>query len=143
MYQSSSAHTAANTDACSLAEKEDPENWNVLDARTGETVNVGPSPEHLFNVAETKEECIVQIAKLCFRPNDTWKGRSGKLSHYIDLHKRYMGVMPNDVHLYVRTLADVPITMKDEITKLLEANNWKETIIPDPTLLPRMVRKMK
>jgi acetyl-CoA decarbonylase/synthase complex subunit alpha len=54
-----------------------------------------------------------------------------------------MGVMPNDVHLYVRTMADVPITMKDEITKLLEANNWKETTIPDPTLLPRMVRKMK
>ena len=123
--------------------KEDPSNWNVLDARTGETVNVGPSPEHLFAIAETKEECIVMIAKLCFRPNDTWKGRAGKLSHYIDLHKRYMGVMPNDIHLYVRTMADVPITMKDEITKLLEANNWKETTIPDPTLLPRMVRKMK
>ncbi|MGE5555781.1 MAG: CO dehydrogenase/acetyl-CoA synthase complex subunit alpha [Methanocella sp.] len=123
--------------------KEDPSNWNVLDARTGETVNAGPAPEHLFAIAETKEECIVQIAKLCFRPNDTWKGRAGKLSHYIDLHKRYMGVMPNDIHLYVRTMADVPITMKDEIVKILEANNWKETIIPDPTLLPRMVRKMK
>jgi acetyl-CoA decarbonylase/synthase complex subunit alpha len=123
--------------------KDDPKNWEVLDARTGETVNTGPAPEHLFAIAETKEECIVMIAKLCFRPNDTWKGRAGKLSHYIDLHKRYMGVMPDDIHLYVRTMADVPITMKDEITKLLEANNWKETTIPDPTLLPRMVRKMK
>jgi anaerobic carbon-monoxide dehydrogenase, CODH/ACS complex subunit alpha len=123
--------------------KEDPENWNVIDARTGETVNAGPCPEHLFAIAETKEECIVQIAKLCFRPNDTWKGRAGKLSHYIDLHKRYMGVMPDDIHLFVRTMADVPITMKDEITKILEAKNWKETTIPDPTLLPRMVRKMK
>jgi acetyl-CoA decarbonylase/synthase complex subunit alpha len=54
-----------------------------------------------------------------------------------------MGVMPNDIHLYVRTLADVPITMKDEIMPILQANNWQETIIPDPTLLPRMVRKMK
>ena len=45
-----------------------------------------------------------------------------------------MGVMPDDIHLFVRTMADVPITMKDEITKILEANNWKETTIPDPTL---------
>ena len=63
------------------------------------TVNVGPAPEHLFNVAETKEECIVAIAKLCIRPNDTWKGRSIKLSHYVDLSKRYLGVMPDDLHL--------------------------------------------
>jgi acetyl-CoA decarbonylase/synthase complex subunit alpha len=126
-----------------LGRKEDPSNWEVLDARTGDKVNVGPAPEHLFNVAETKEECMVMIAKLNIRPNDTWKGRSIKLSHYIDLSKRYLGVMPNDLHLFVRTMADVPMTMKDEFTKILEANNWKETIIPDPTLLPRMVRKMK
>ena len=126
-----------------LGRKEDPKNWEVLDARTGNTVNVGPAPEHLFNIAETKEECMVAIAKLCIRPNDTWKGRSIKLSHYVDLSKRYLGVMPNDLHLYVRTMADVPSTMKDEFVKILEENNWKETVIPDPTLLPRMVRKMK
>jgi hypothetical protein len=40
-------------------------------------------------------------------------------------------------------MADVPMTMKDEFIKILEAKNWKETVIPDPTLLPRMVRKMK
>jgi CO dehydrogenase/acetyl-CoA synthase alpha subunit len=39
-----------------LGRKEDPKNWEVLDARTGNLVNVGPAPEHLFNVAETKEE---------------------------------------------------------------------------------------
>ena len=86
---------------------------------------------------------MVAIAKLCIRPNDTWKGRSIKLSHYVDLSKRYLGVMPDDLHLYVRTMADVPSTMKDEFVKILEAKNWKETVIPDPTLLPRMVRKMK
>jgi CO dehydrogenase/acetyl-CoA synthase alpha subunit len=51
--------------------------------------------------------------------------------------------MPNDLHLFVRTMADVPSTMKDEFVKILEENNWQETVIPDPTLLPRMVRKMK
>jgi acetyl-CoA decarbonylase/synthase complex subunit alpha len=119
------------------------ENWDVYDARTGEKVNVGPAPEHLFQTVETKEEAMVTIAKLCIRPNDTWKGRSIKLSHYIDLHKRLYRVMPQDVHLFVRTLADVPMTMKDEIIKILEEKGWKETVIPDPTLLPRMVRKIK
>ena len=126
-----------------LGREDKPENWNVLDARTGQTVNVGPTPEHLFQTMETKEECMVAIAKLCLRPNDTWKGRSIKLSHYVDLSKRYLGVMPEDLHLFVRTMADVPMTMKDEFTKILEAHDWKETVIPDPTLLPRMVRKMK
>jgi acetyl-CoA decarbonylase/synthase complex subunit alpha len=126
-----------------LGREDKPESWEVLDARTGNKVNVGPAPEHLFQTVETKEETMVAIAKLCIRPNDTWKGRSIKLSHYVDLSKRYLGVMPNDLHLFVRTMADVPMTMKDDFTKILEANNWKETVIPDPTLLPRMVRKMK
>ncbi len=126
-----------------LGREDHPEDFEVYDARTGDKVRVGPAPEHLFNSVETKEECMVAIAKLCIRPNDTWKGRSIKLSHYVDLSKRYMGVMPTDLHLFVRTMADVPMTMKEEFSKILEAHDWKETVIPDPTLLPRMVRKMK
>jgi anaerobic carbon-monoxide dehydrogenase, CODH/ACS complex subunit alpha len=126
-----------------MGREDKPENWEVYDARTGDTVNVGPAPEHLFQTVETPQEAMVTIAKLCIRPNDTWKGRSIKLSHYVDLHKRNYGCMPNDLHLFVRTMADVPMTMKDEFIKILEAKNWKETVIPDPTLLPRMVRKMK
>jgi acetyl-CoA decarbonylase/synthase complex subunit alpha len=119
------------------------EDWYNYDARTGEKVYVGPAPEHLFQTVETKEEAMVTIAKLCIRPNDTWKGRSIKLTHYVDLHKRLYGTMPQDLHLFVRTPADVPVTMKDEIIKILEEKGWKETVIPDPTLLPRMIRKMK
>jgi acetyl-CoA decarbonylase/synthase complex subunit alpha len=126
-----------------LGREDKPEGWEVYDARTGDKVNVGPAPEHLFQTVETPQEAMVAIAKLCIRPNDTWKGRSIKLSHYVDLHKRYYGCMPNDLHLFVRTMADVPMTMKDEFTKILEAHNWKETVIPDPTLLPRMIRKKK
>ncbi|MGQ9566111.1 MAG: CO dehydrogenase/acetyl-CoA synthase complex subunit alpha [Candidatus Bathyarchaeales archaeon] len=123
------------------ADKE--EDWYAIDARSGEKVYVGPAPEHLFYAAETKEEAMVMIAKLCMRPNDTTKGRAIKLTHYIDLHKRLFGTMPEDIHLFVRTVADIPVTMKDEIIKILEKKKWKETIIPDPTLLPRMVRKRK
>jgi len=83
------------------------------------------------------------IAKLCMRPNDTTKGRAIKLTHYIDLSRRLYGTMPDDIHLFVRTLADVPITMKDEIIKILKEKDWKEGKIPDPTLLPRLIRKKK
>jgi acetyl-CoA decarbonylase/synthase complex subunit alpha len=119
------------------------EDWYVYDARTGDRVYVGPTPEHLFTAVETKEEAMVMIAKLCMRPNDTSKGRAIKLTHYIDLHKRLYGVMPDDINLFVRTFTDVPVTMKDEIMKILEKKKWKERTIPDPTLLPRLIRKSK
>jgi acetyl-CoA decarbonylase/synthase complex subunit alpha len=51
--------------------------------------------------------------------------------------------MPDDIHLFVRTAADVPIIMKDEITKILKKKKWKEGRVPDPTLLPRLIRKRK
>ena len=124
-----------------LGREDKPENWEVYDARTGDKVNVGPAPEHMFQTVETPQEAMVSIAKLCIRPNDTWKGRSIKLSHYIDLHKRLYGLMPQDIHRFVRTPADIPMTMKSEINELLGAKGWKESIIPDPTMLHRMVRK--
>lgn len=126
-----------------LGRKDRKEDWYVYDARTGDRVYTGPTPEHLFYAAETKEEAMVMIAKLSMRPNDTTRGRAIKLTHYIDLSKRLYGTMPDDIHLFVRTLADIPITMKDEITKILKKKRWKEGRIPDPTLLPRLIRKME
>ena len=124
-----------------LGRKDKEEDWYVYDARTGDKVYVGPTPEHLFTTAETKEEAIVLISKLCMRPNDTSIGRAIKLSHYIDLHKRYYGVMPDDLHLFIRNNADIPITMKKDIRKILKEKGWKERRIPDPTLLQRLIRK--
>lgn len=112
------------------------EDWYVRDTRTGEMVYTGPVPEHLFFTAETKEEAMVIVAKLCMRPNDTSKGRAIKLTHYIDLHKRFFGTIPEDLHLFIRTDTDIPVTMKDEVRKILAAKNWKEKPIPNPTLLP-------
>ena len=126
-----------------LGRKDNREDWYVHDARTGDRVYVGPAPEHLFTTAETKEEAMVLIAKLCMRPNDTTRGRSMKLSHYIDLYRRLYGTMPDDIHLFVRNQRDIPITMKDEIVKILEEHEWEEFTIPDPTLLPRLIRTPK
>jgi len=126
-----------------LGRKDKEEDWIVHNARDGKEVYVGPAPEHLFYAAETVEEAIVMITKLTMRPNDTGKGRAVKLTHYIDLHKRYYGTMPDDIHLYVRKPTDIPFTMKDEIMAILEEKGWDEEkiAIPDPTLLDRMVRR--
>jgi acetyl-CoA decarbonylase/synthase complex subunit alpha len=119
------------------------EDWMVYDARTGDRVYAGPVPEHLFVAAETKEEAAVMVAKLCMRPNDTSKGRAIKLTHYIDLHQRFMGTTPLDIPLLVRTVADVPLTMKNEVMSRLKESGWTEQPIPDPTLLSSQIRKGK
>ena len=124
-----------------LGRRDREEDWYVYDARTGEKVYVGPVPEHLFYAAETKEEAMVMAAKLCMRANDTTKGRAIKLTHYVDLHKKFFGTLPDDLHLFVRREADIPITMKDEIMKVLKEKGWKEKPIPDPTLLEDLVRR--
>ncbi|HIJ05807.1 MAG: Acetyl-CoA decarbonylase/synthase complex subunit alpha [Methanomicrobiales archaeon 53_19] len=119
-----------------LGRSDHDEDWYVDDTRTGEKVYVGPVPEHLFIAVETKEEAMVMIAKLSMRPNDTSRGRALKLTHYIDLHRRLLGAMPTDIHRFVRMEADIPITMKEDIVAILKEKDWKETVIPDPTLLP-------
>jgi acetyl-CoA decarbonylase/synthase complex subunit alpha len=124
-----------------LGRKDREEDWYVYNASTGEKVYVGPVPEHLFYAAETKEEAIVLIAKLAMRANDTTKGRAIKLTHWIDLHRRLYGTMPDDIHLFVRRKADIPLTMRDEILKILEEKGWEEQEIPDPTLLKRLIRE--
>jgi acetyl-CoA decarbonylase/synthase complex subunit alpha len=126
-----------------LGRRDHEEDWYVYDARAGGQVYVGPTPEHLFYVSETKEEAMVMMAKFCLRPNDTTKGRMIKLSNYIDMHKKFYGIMPDDLHQLVRREADIPITMKEEILRVLKKNRWQEQPIPDPTLLPRMVGARK
>ncbi len=115
------------------------ENWIVYNARTGEKVYAGPAPEHLLYVTESKEEAIVTAARLVMRPNDTNKGRMIKLSHYIDLHQKLYGILPEDLHLFVRTEADLPLTMKDQLLKMLKKRGWEPMELPDPTLLERQI----
>ena len=51
------------------------------------------------------------------------------------------GTPPDDIHLFIRTKADIPITEKEDILQILKEKGWEEKVIPDPTLLPRMIRK--
>ncbi len=110
--------------------------WELYDKRTGEVVEGEPAPEHLAYPAETMEEAIVLIAKLCIRPSDNAKGRQIKLSNYVDLYKKYMETLPPDLHLFVRNERDIPITMKDEIMEYLEEAGWEpRKAIGDPSRL--------
>lgn len=126
-----------------LGRKEMRDKYMVYDARTGDQVFIGPAPEHLIYAAESKAEALVWGAKLCIKPNDTTFGRQVKLTHYCELHKRNFGRMPDDVHLLVRTKADIPITMKGEILAILKEKGWQPSVVPDPTLLKRMIRVRK
>ena len=85
---------------------------------------------------------MVMAAKLCMRPNDTPKGRAIKLTHYIDLYRKFFGTLPPDLHLFVRTEADIPITVKEEVLKFLKERGWKERPTPlEPTLLEELVKR--
>ncbi|MFX1606114.1 MAG: CO dehydrogenase/acetyl-CoA synthase complex subunit alpha [Promethearchaeota archaeon] len=122
-----------------LGNAENERDWTVYDARTGDRVVTAPGPEHLFYAAETVAEANVMTAKLVLRPNDTGKGRSIKLSHYIDVHEKYYGFFPEDVWKYIRRDTDIPITLKDKILAQMKENKWKERRIPDPTLLKEQI----
>ena len=102
------------------------EKWWVYDIKTRQKVYVEPCPDALIVCAETKEEAIVLLARLCFRPADTYLGRQIKLTHYLELGKKYLGCYPDDWYLFVRTEQDLPIKMRDELLKILEEEHgWK------------------
>jgi acetyl-CoA decarbonylase/synthase complex subunit alpha len=102
------------------------EKWWVYDVKSGQKVFIEPAPDSLLVAVETKEEAIVQLARLCIRPNDTAMGRQIKLTHYIELSKKYYGDLPDDWYLYVRSEADLPLRMREELLRILEEQHgWK------------------
>ena len=82
---------------------------------------IEPAPEAMLYIAETKEEAMVEMAKLCFRPSDNSIGRAIKLTHYCDLSMKYMGKLPDDWHIFVRDTKDLPLVYKETMMKELES----------------------
>ncbi len=119
-----------------MSRKEE-DDWTVMDGRERKLVDTGePSPEHLITVVESKERAMITLAKLCIRKNDTPQGRQLKLTHYIGLHKQYMGSLPDDLHLFVRKTSDIPIFFKKEVMAYLEKVGWKEKpVLTLPTVI--------
>jgi len=126
-----------------LGRSDKDERWMARDVRTGRPLYVGPAPEHLVYVAETKEEAMTMAARLVMRPSDTSKGRLIKLSNYIDLHRKLFGKTPEDFHLFVRTETDLPLGMKDELLAIMKEKGWKPRDLPElgSTIVDRLVPK--
>lgn len=122
-----------------IGDAENEDTWKVFNARDGTPDHlVSPAPEHLLTTAESIEQAICLVAKLCLRPADNSKGRMIKLAHWIDLERKYKGVQfPPDLEKYIRVDSDIPISMKDEIKEYLASIGWKEKELIDPTLLER------
>jgi acetyl-CoA decarbonylase/synthase complex subunit alpha len=118
--------------------RKDEDEWKVMDARKRQIVETNePSPEHLAYVCETKEKAMVMIPKLCIRKNDTPQGRAIKLNHYISLYKKYMGGgLPEDLPVYVRRDADIPLVYKKEVKAYLTQIGWKPK---EPVGLPTLI----
>jgi len=126
-----------------IGRSDDLDTWKVYNARDGTGDHlIGPGPEHLLTPAESIEQAICLVAKLAIRPADNSKGRMIKLSHWIDLERKYKGVQfPNDLERFVRVEADIPISMKTEIQEFLKEKDWQPREIIDPTLLKRLCRE--
>lgn len=142
-----------------LSRTDVPEDWMVIDARDGSKVRIEPAPEHMLYVAETKEEAMLMMAKLCFRPSDNSIGRMIKLTHYCDISMKYFGKLPDDWPIFVRHASELPLAWKDQMMKELEEKygwkiDWKGKKIVegpirpadvsfDPTNIERKIRVRK
>ena len=126
-----------------IGRSDNEDSWKVYNARDGTADHiVGPGPEHLLTTAESIEQAICLVAKMCLRPADNSKGRMIKLSHWMDLERKYKGVnFPNDLEKFIRVEADIPISMKTEIKEFLKTQGWQPREIIDPTLLKRLCRE--
>lgn len=118
----------------------------VMDARLGDEIRTSPSPENLLCSAETIEQTFALAAKFAIRASDTAAGRKTKLKNYIELYKlvpagfkqgNAENNLPSDVHLFIRTIYDIPQEFEDQIQRHLTTTDWQPSYIPDPTFLRR------
>lgn len=123
-----------------IAKTYDESRWKVYDARNGQEMAIPPAPEFLITTAETWQEACIILAKNCIRPSDNNMGRSIKLTHWMELSEKYLGVMPEDWWKYVRHEADLPLSKREELMKKLESEHgweidWKKKkIISGPAI---------
>jgi len=111
----------------------------LFDARSGEILTPHLAPPHLSVITKSREEALLQIVRLCIRPNDTTWGRQRKLRNYIELSEKLLGGMPDDLVDYIRVVEDLPEERREGLMHVI-TGNWQPSFIPEPTLLKGLVR---
>jgi acetyl-CoA decarbonylase/synthase complex subunit alpha len=114
-----------------IAKTYDESKWKLYDSRNGSEMAIPPSPEFLITTAETWQEATVMMAKNCIRVSDNSMGRSIKLTHWLELSEKYLGILPDDWWKFVRNEADLPLAKREMLLKMLEAEHgwvidWKK-----------------
>ncbi|OYT63315.1 CO dehydrogenase/acetyl-CoA synthase complex subunit epsilon [Methanosarcinales archaeon ex4572_44] len=125
-----------------LGRKDVDEDWMVYDARDSSQVRIEPAPEHLLLAADTLEEAIPLMARLCFRPTDNSMGRQVKLTHYMDLSMKYLGAYPKDWPVFVRGEADLPLAKKEEYLRILKEDYGWDVDLEAKKIISGPIRKM-
>jgi CO dehydrogenase/acetyl-CoA synthase alpha subunit len=101
----------------------------VFDKRWRQMCWVGYLPEKLLCVSGSAKEALLEVIRLCMRPNDTPSGRKVKLRNYITASERLYGRPPQNVGLLVRSNYDIPEEYRDLVKE------FQPSWVPDPTLL--------
>ncbi|HPS88859.1 MAG TPA: acetyl-CoA decarbonylase/synthase complex subunit alpha, partial [Methanosarcina vacuolata] len=109
-----------------IAKTYEEDKWKVYDARNGQEMAIPPAPEFLLTTAETWQEAIPMMAKACIRVSDNSMGRSIKLTHWMELHRKYLGAEPEDWWKFVRNEADLPLATREALLKKLETEHGWE-----------------
>ncbi|MDD3317335.1 MAG: CO dehydrogenase/acetyl-CoA synthase complex subunit alpha [Methanosarcina sp.] len=123
-----------------IAKTYDDSKWKLYDSRNGSEMAIPPSPEFLLTTAETWQEACVMLAKNCIRVSDNSMGRSIKLTHWMEISEKYLGVLPDDLWKFVRNEADLPLAKREMLLKMLESErgweiDWKKKkIISGPKI---------
>ncbi|PIQ46472.1 MAG: hypothetical protein COW04_01925 [Deltaproteobacteria bacterium CG12_big_fil_rev_8_21_14_0_65_43_10] len=109
-----------------LGNKYDRSKWWGLHGNTGEKRETEPTPEHLLIPVETIDEAIALVPKLSFTTQEMDVSRQNKFDLYLNAYKKRFGEWPDDWHLFVKKEAELPITKKAKIIRLLEEEHGWE-----------------
>ncbi len=123
-----------------LGDVSDVKSFEVYDKKSNRNV-FAPTPEHLLCLANDPNEALVLVSKLVMRPNDGAKCRAIKVGNYVEFYEEIHDELPPDLHLFIRTLEEIPPMRKDEILNYLKTKGWKpmDTSSINPTILPMLL----
>jgi len=109
-----------------LGNQYDRSKWRVWDTADAREVETEPCEEHLIIPVETKEEAIVMLWNLIFRPGGISMFQILRFTPYLEQHMQFFGEFPDNWHWYVHSNADLPIKSRAKLLKVLrEEHGWE------------------